>query len=52
MAKVIVIIPDGEYCTGCRFLMSGTVLCTLFDDLVEEVDDYTRKKKCKRCPRK
>lgn len=51
MAYVIVEVPDGEYCRGCRFLVSGTILCSLFDDFVTEVDDYTKKRKCDRCPR-
>jgi len=31
MAYIKVEIPNGEYCSGCRFLQGGTVLCTLFD---------------------
>jgi hypothetical protein len=44
-------IPDGQYCGNCRFLQPGTVLCTLFDELVTETDNYTKKQKCGVCLR-
>lgn len=49
MAKVTVCVPDGEFCGDCRFLMKGTKICTLFDNLCEE--DYPQMRKCKQCPR-
>lgn len=51
MAKVIANVPNGEYCNGCRFLQQGTVWCMLFDELVEETEDYTKKIKCEQCPK-
>ena len=49
MAYINVEVPNGEYCGYCRFLQQGTVLCTLFDMLLNE--DDTGMQKCSRCPK-
>ncbi len=54
MAIVRVEVPDGEYCGSCGYLMSGTILCTLFDELCTEDPEeerYVKMIKHERCPR-
>jgi len=49
MAYIRVGVPDGEHCKNCRFQQNGTIVCTLFDVLLNE--DDIGMIKCERCPR-
>jgi len=49
MAYIKVGVPDGEYCNGCRFQQNGTIVCTLFNVLLNE--DDTGMCKYEKCPR-
>ena len=51
MAKVVIEVPNGEYCGTCRFLQRGTILCVLFDDVCEEDYNNQRMIKTRRCPK-
>jgi hypothetical protein len=51
MAKIVVEVPDGEFCKHCKFRVKGTIWCSLFEEYLEESEDDINKIKCEKCPR-